>query len=649
MRTTITLIPLLLLGCTAEPKDDTGVDTGPFSDADEDGWATHRDCNDHDASIHPEAEEICDGVDNDCDEAVDEDVKVTVWADADGDGYGDPHSSGLACGAGDGWVDDQQDCDDGDPRAHPGAQEICNRRDDDCDGAVDEEPIDGQPFHVDADGDGYGDPAATAIACAPGQGLVDNALDCHDDDPAAFPGSEAWEHPEDGVDQDCDGFDGSRDLDGDGLCDLVFASYRDEDTWLQQSPVYFGNEEGFSEEHATWLDTAGALGMLARDLDGDGRPELVMGAYYDDTTASYEQDAVIYWGREGGPSPEHSTALPTRGGLDLTAADLDLDGYDELIFSGYYASGSYEGLSRVFWSQGPSWSPERYTDLDTVGAYHVEAGDLDGDGWTDLVFAGRYGPEGYDTQATVVWNRGGSLDSSEPLALPITCSTHLVLADFDADGWMDIALAAFRSDDNVFELDSRVYTGSATGFDAERYTALPTAGAFAMASDDLDKDGFPELVVANYRDDETVLTTSTVYWGSSGGLSAEHSTALPTNGTRDVEIADLDGDGWLDLAFASYYGETGRSTDSLVYWGSATGFSEEARSALPTDGAFRVRAGDVDHDGWQDLVFGSYYGVEGYSTEAAIYYGSPGGFSEEHRELLPVVGAWTWPLLVGAD
>jgi hypothetical protein len=66
----LALTTLLLLGCPGEPKQDTGQHAGAISDADEDGWATAQDRYDRDASIHPEATEYCDGVDNDCDRAV---------------------------------------------------------------------------------------------------------------------------------------------------------------------------------------------------------------------------------------------------------------------------------------------------------------------------------------------------------------------------------------------------------------------------------------------------------------------------------------------------------------------------------------------------------------------------------------------------
>jgi hypothetical protein len=104
-----------------------------------DGYVTdNTDCDDADASVNPGATEICDGVDNDCDGQVDEGVQSTFYQDADGDGYGNPGATTEACSAPDGYVTDNTDCDDADDDVHPGATEVCNGIDDDCDGNVDE-------------------------------------------------------------------------------------------------------------------------------------------------------------------------------------------------------------------------------------------------------------------------------------------------------------------------------------------------------------------------------------------------------------------------------------------------------------------------------------------------------------------------------
>ncbi len=180
-----------------------------------DGWlADSNDCDDADATVHPDAEEVCDGVDNDCNGVVDDGDGDTWYADTDGDGYGDITAALLACTQPSGHVADDTDCDDGDGAVHPGAEEVCNGVDDDCDGEADgSAATDVSAWYADTDGDGYGDPAVSQDACDQPTGYVDDDTDCDDTDARAFPGG--TELPYDGVDGDCDGTsDYDRDADG---------------------------------------------------------------------------------------------------------------------------------------------------------------------------------------------------------------------------------------------------------------------------------------------------------------------------------------------------------------------------------------------------------------------------------------------------
>jgi hypothetical protein len=110
-------------------------------DLDADGFGCDLDCDDGDASVHPGADELCDGRDNDCDGSVDEQdaVDAPLWsADFDRDGYGDPGHQTAACTKPPAWVADANDCNDADPTVSPSAMESCDDgRDNDCDGAID--------------------------------------------------------------------------------------------------------------------------------------------------------------------------------------------------------------------------------------------------------------------------------------------------------------------------------------------------------------------------------------------------------------------------------------------------------------------------------------------------------------------------------
>ena len=193
-----------LAGATVESVDADCDDLGEA-----DLGAPQTDCDDTHDTVRPGASEICDGMDNDCDGVTDPDTSVGVqtwYADADGDGFGDPAAVLIACDLPSGHTTDASDCDDASAGVYPGATETCDGIDNDCDGLIDPETAtDASVWFADSDADGFGDPASSAVACEAPPGHIADNTDCDDDNKLAYPGAEEWEN--DGVDQDCDGED----------------------------------------------------------------------------------------------------------------------------------------------------------------------------------------------------------------------------------------------------------------------------------------------------------------------------------------------------------------------------------------------------------------------------------------------------------
>ena len=234
---------LLILGCPAIPTEEGG---GP-PDRDGDGFDRAADCDDDDKLVSPDADELCNGIDDNCDGVVDDDATdIPTWyADADGDGYGDASAFRIECTAPTGYVANAQDCndssasyhpdaaetgcsgpdfncngefdegdgdgdgtlacedcDDADPTAHPGGHEECDGIDNDCNGTIDEGTGQTATFYADVDGDGYGNAASSVEACAAPPNYTTTRSDCDDTDANVNPGGTEMCN---GADDDCDG------------------------------------------------------------------------------------------------------------------------------------------------------------------------------------------------------------------------------------------------------------------------------------------------------------------------------------------------------------------------------------------------------------------------------------------------------------
>jgi hypothetical protein len=276
-------------------------------DADGDGVGQALDCNDEDSTVYPGATELCDNLDNDCNDIVDDIAEDSLegtiyYADIDEDGFGDDNTTINSCTIPEGYVVDMGDCDDESADVNPSADELCDELDNDCDGEINNNPTDPSSFYMDMDGDTYGDSAELVEACDVPEGYVDNMDDCDDTNETVFTGADELC---DGLDNDCDELIDEEAIDGITYYVDTDADGHGSDTETQ---VACALPEGFSDlnddcddtNEDVYLDAPEICDTLDNDCDeliDDADDNLIQASasnwYLDSDTDGYGDDDVM--------------------------------------------------------------------------------------------------------------------------------------------------------------------------------------------------------------------------------------------------------------------------------------------------------------------------------------------------------------------
>jgi PKD repeat protein len=406
----------------------------------------------------------------------------------------------------------------------------------------------------------------------------------------------------------------------------------------------------------------------AGDVNGDGFSDIIIGARYYDNGQTDEGRAFVYHGSTTGLSAASNwTAESDQVNADFgfsvgTAGDVNGDGYSDVIVgSDLYDNGQTdEGRSYVYHGSATglgataAWTAESNQDTAYFGYSVGTAGDVNGDGYSDIIIGSqRYDNGQNDEGRAYVFHGSATGLSTSPAwtaesdqALTYFGNSVATAGDVNNDGYDDVIVGCpdyTNGEDD--EGRAYVYHGSASGlmtspaWTAESNLGYSYFGTSVKIAGDVNGDGYTDVIVGApwYTNGETSEGRAYVYYGGLSGLNASPAWTAEGNQTyaffgNSVGTAgDVNGDGFSDIIIGADYYDNGQSNEGrvYVYHGAATGLSAtpawnvESNQANAMFGRSVGTAGDVNGDGYSDVIIGAPAYDKGSSNEglAFVYNG----------------------------
>ena len=447
-----------------------------------------------------------------------------------------------------------------------------------------------------------------------------------------------------------DGFDESRrarlrsnracdvvvgDLDGDGLGDIVLCQNHTSESFTTDSFIYLGATDRVMGEPVRLTAEDPRRAFLVTSPE-ESKPQLLFVNHY--SRKIFEVSPTIFYGGPDGFSPARSEDVFGVGAVEAVCCDINDDGLADLVLANSaHNCSSRDPGSFVYLARSDGFPKEPSIVLPTVRAHGAAVGDLNHNGYLDLVFTGYFNPE-------ILVFQGGpnGIDPENPQRIRMEHDgvvydycLWVYLADLNNNDWLDMVVPQGQFD-RCF-----ILWGGPDGYSMDRIHMLSAVNSMCARAADLTGNGYLDLILGGSSPTPNVPHDSFayVYWNGPDGLREDHRTVLPGNHINSMSVADFNNDGTLDLFICSYMDGRVRDLDSYIYWNRrGKGFSTSDRSRLFTHSATGCVAADFNEDGWTDLAVANHKVWGDQVAYSEVWWNGTDGFVDGRATRLPSSG-----------
>lgn len=429
------------------------------------------------------------------------------------------------------------------------------------------------------------------------------------------------------------------DLDGDGCEEIVICQSRTVETFTNDCFIYTVSSDGLISPVPIKLNAHDAQDVLIGRTCDENSPQVIFINRAANRTRA-DVPIYIYWNSAKGFEPSRRTELPGWACAGIITCDFFDRGFvDSLLVNTSENTLDYSPGSFLYLGDEDGFNIERKIVFPSTHPIGVACADINRDGYLDLMVCGFNNPD-----ILIFYGSKDGFDLEHPEVIRMEINgriykepRYIALADMNNDGWLDLIIP------QILHEHLMILWGGPSGYSMERCTLLKAPRSVAVRAADLTGNGWPDLIVGGFLSyDKQRLYNGDlhIYWNGPEGLREDRKAQLPIYAAcGDINVADFNNDGILDIFVGCYHAGNFRDIDSFIFWGEPGGhYSTNRRTRLYNHSAAGSLAADFNEDGWVDIAVSSHRTYGNHVGLSKIWINGPQGFSRERVIKLPSMG-----------